>query len=669
VEILVDFPSKYRIIQLFATKGGVTFRIATKGATLDRPRRPLTFIRSSRKVRSSKMVKQTETNNSNLRAVGYSRTSGEGQRDNTSIPRQKSDIEQYAFTNGWKFVKHYIDECQSGAKIEGRDSFKQMIRDAANGQFDIICVYDITRFSRDGGDIIGESRILKRTFNIDVVDTKGYDTRDHRNILMNFVKAGVSEAERLTIMERAIGGRIENAKDGLPWTSKTSWPAGRSFNKENGQWYITEEGKKLHKLLQRYANGEPLKDLAKEYGFLCSATINRNIHKSQLSGIYHAKFNAPAIGICNRQIPVPAIPQIITPELEKRVKTRLSYNRQWNKQGKRKYLLTGFVKCSQCGRALIAQKVGNHIYYNHYKNYTHSSKGCSYNSIRADMLEPAVLNYLYEFFLDEPSYTEAIKRALPSDDDRKMLNKDIKAVERQLANIDKEISNLVNAVAKGADLDLFLDKQKELKNEKRLLENRRDELTQTLATMPDPEAIANEAMSLRLALIKKYKDRDWRSLPYEEVRRFLHFLFGDNPIPRGQGKDTGYGISVVRKNDEWHITFKGLVEFYHDVIDGRPLSHAFLAVSDMASASLINDVKERIKEADEALKQRCGENKKTYNQIKAKSQAWFKRLCKESSEDKKKHLKQACDESQKAFKRLSKESERTVKVLEPFNDN
>jgi site-specific DNA recombinase len=600
------------------------------------------------------------------RAVGYNRTSGEGQRDNTSIPRQKSDIEQYAATNGWTFIRHYIDESLSGAKIEGRDDFKRMMKDAANGHFDIIVLYDITRFSRDGSDIIEQSRFLKRNFNIDVVDTKGYDTRTHRNTLTNFLKAGLSENERLTIMERTIGGRIKKAEDGLPWTSRAKAPAGRAFKetgKNTGEWYITEEGKRLTALLQRYADGEPLKNLAKEYGFKCPATINRNIHQSQLSGTYHAIFNAPAIGIHNRSVPVPSMPQIITPELEKRVKARLSQNKRWNKQGKRRYLLTGFVKCGQCGSALIAQKVEKRIYYRHYENYNHSGKGCSYCGIRADILEPAVLDYLYGFFLDEPAYIEAIKQAMPSDDDRKMLIKDIKAVESQRANIDKEISNLVNAIAKGADIGLFLDKQEELKNEKRLLERRRDELMQTLAAMPDPEYIANEAMSLRLALVKQHKNREWRSLPYEEVRRFLHFLFGDNPMPIGQGQATGYGISVVRNDNEWNITFKGLVDFYHDVIDGMPISQSFQEIVKMESDSLINDLKDRIKEADTAFKQACGEDEKFYNRVTASNRAWFQRLCKESSEDKKKHLKQARN---KAQKQLCKESERPVKVLKPF---
>ena len=75
-----------------------------------------------------KQVKQVQSKS--LRAVGYARTSGESQRDNTSIPRQKTEVENFVANNGWQFLRHYVDESLSGSKIEGRDNFKQMMKDA-----------------------------------------------------------------------------------------------------------------------------------------------------------------------------------------------------------------------------------------------------------------------------------------------------------------------------------------------------------------------------------------------------------------------------------------------------------------------------------------------------------------------------------------------------------
>lgn len=535
-----------------------------------------------------------KTSTSKLRAVGYSRTSGEGQRDNTSIPRQRKAIEKFSLFNEWKFLDHYVDESISGKTIEKRDAFKQMMKDAANGKFDIIVVYDITRFARDAADIIGESRFLKSNFGIHVIDTKGYDTRDHRNILMNFVKAGVSEAEKLTIMERVIGGRISNAENGLPWTG--SYPVGRGFEwadkkKTSGKWFINEKGERLQKVLERYVQGEPLTTLAREFGFAGPQTINAAVRNGQLSSIYKAPIVCEELGI-DKQIPVPAIPQIITPELERRVRERAAHNRVCNKSEKRKYLLTGFIRCTECDMALTGQLNG-YKYYRHYRPGTE----CSYRGVRIDIIDDAVLDYLYSFFLDEPLYTEAIKAALPSADDREALEKDIKQTNRQLAKVKKSIANLVNAIAGGADVGLLLDKENELKSEKQILETRLDELNQTLANMPDPEHIQQEAMMLRLRLVQEHQGKDWRKLDYDDIRRFLHFLFSDNP------RQNGYGIYISRKDDKWHITFKGCIEFYHDVVDGRPISHAMTIEAETMNAELKRDFEKDVAQADKAYQE------------------------------------------------------------------
>ena len=180
------------------------------------------------------MITAKQNISKTLRAVGYSRTSGEGQRGNTSLPRQKVEVKNFIANNQWQFLRHYVDESLSGSKIEGREDFKRMMRDAANGQFDIIVINDVDRFARDGSDIISEAKTLTKMFDIDVIDTKGFDTRKPRNTLLNFVKAGIAEDERLRIMERTIGGRISNAKNGIPWTPKL--PAGRGYDKENTKW-------------------------------------------------------------------------------------------------------------------------------------------------------------------------------------------------------------------------------------------------------------------------------------------------------------------------------------------------------------------------------------------------------------------------------------------------
>jgi hypothetical protein len=92
-------------------------------------------------------------------------------------------------------------------------------------------------------------------------------------------------------------------------------------------------------------------------------------------------------------------------------------------------------------------------------------------------------------------------------------------------------------------------------------------LDEQLKAMPDAALLKHQAMAIRLQLLKKVQDRDWRKLSHEEIRGFLIFLFGENP------DKTGSGIRVFREKGRWRITFKGNVEFHHELANGRAIWH------------------------------------------------------------------------------------------------
>lgn len=251
---------------------------------------------------------------------------------------------------------------------------------------------------------------------------------------------------------------------------------------------------------------------------------------------------------------VPGMPEVITPQLERRVKERMAHNQTCNKQYKRKYILTGFVKCGHCGRFMTGQsRKDGTIIYRH--SIPKKVSNCPFRDVRGDFLERAVLDYLYNFFLDEPAYSEAIQAAIPSGDDRKALEFDIRRANRRLGKVNTKISNLADAIIEGADRILFLDKQEELKAEKEAAENRLQELNSTLSSMPCSEDIKEQAELIRMELLVEHIVRDWRTAPYKGIRRFLHFLFSENP------RKTGYGISVAFKSEKWYINFDGCVNF------------------------------------------------------------------------------------------------------------
>lgn len=530
-----------------------------------------------------------------LRAASYCRTSSKGghkgdkdaedhDRDNTSIERQEAANAGHIEAQGWTLTRHYVDEAKSGSKEEGRDAFQKLIRDAKAGLFDIVVVFDIKRFSRDGADIVRNATTLRTEYGIHVVDTKNqFDTRDRRKTLINYVHAGVSEQERLDIMERMIGGRIRRAQQGLPWTGNRPFGRGyRSTGKNQGEWYVTERGEALRELLTRYANGESLRHLAPQHGFSTAYVVLNAVRTAQLAGNpYVATFNTPELEIHDLQVEVPSIPPVITPELEKRVRQRMEHNRSWNKEDLRKYLLSGYVFCDKCGNALTSARSKGHVYYRHHYDTARGANPCGFVCVPGAILEPQALGYLYRFFLDQPAFDEAIRAALPTDDDRAALVADIDAAERQLTSVGVRITNVVNAIAEGGKLAELLDKQNELSTHRTAATARLAELRDSLAGLPDPELVRRQTTALRLQLTLQHLGKDWREAGFDDVRRFLRHLFGDNT------KKTGLGIFVRRdEGKRWVLSFRGNVAFDAEVVNGHRRTKAQKELADQINKHL-----------------------------------------------------------------------------------
>ncbi|MBN1851801.1 MAG: recombinase family protein [Pirellulales bacterium] len=518
-----------------------------------------------------------------LRSVGYVRTSGEGQRNNTSIPIQKQAIEAKCSMEGWIFLKHYVDESKTGSQIEGRDDFKQMMKDATNDCFDVVVIYDISRFGRDGFDILASANTLYTAFSVFVVDSRGiFDTRNPDNDFINMIYAAGSHKEVGDIRRRTIEGREAKARQGKPWAKH---PIGRTWDKDNEKWYVTDKGKKIAQALDRYLKGESLTTLCKELDLGGRTKISEWVHNGQLSGAYQVTFTNKK-RMTEEIIPVPGIPEVVPASVLEKVKARLLHNRKFNRVDVKRYLLSGFVRCAECGRALSGTSYDGNSYYYHSK-----TEKCPYKQFRADVLESAILDYLYSFFLDEPAFNEAVERAMPSADRRQKLIDRREETEKRLKKNGREIQNLINAIKKGFDPDLSRDEQTNLKEEKQVMTNRLREIETELYSLPSVEQTEAAAMVTRLALMFKHKDRDWRSLSRDDIQKFLFHLFGEQCKMSDRG-------AFIGKDEQGciGITFKGQVEFYDKLANSRPISKAMeveVAIFNRKVDKIFEDVRQR----------------------------------------------------------------------------
>ena len=95
-----------------------------------------------------------------MNAVIYARYSSDNQREE-SIDGQIRECKEYATRKGLTIIECYIDRARS-ARTDNRPEFQRMIRDSAKGQFEVVLVWKLDRFSRDRFDSARYKHKLKQ---------------------------------------------------------------------------------------------------------------------------------------------------------------------------------------------------------------------------------------------------------------------------------------------------------------------------------------------------------------------------------------------------------------------------------------------------------------------------------------------------------------------------
>ena len=110
-------------------------------------------------------------------AVAYIRVSSESQVDGHSLKAQERAFYQYCESKGWIPGKIYREEGKSAHvdSIRKRPVFKQLLDDAAKGEFDAVVVHTLDRWARNQLVLL-ESQALLANNQVTLVSiTEGID--------------------------------------------------------------------------------------------------------------------------------------------------------------------------------------------------------------------------------------------------------------------------------------------------------------------------------------------------------------------------------------------------------------------------------------------------------------------------------------------------------------
>lgn len=156
-----------------------------------------------------------------MKVAIYSRVS-KGEQD---YENQLIQLREYCKKQGWEIYREY-SETISG-KESNRPEFKKMFEDAAKGKFDVLLVWALDRFTREGTERVWFYLSQLKLFNVGFCSyVEPYFRTENefvRDILFS-VMGALAKQERIRISERTKAGleraRREGKKIGKPGTTE-----------------------------------------------------------------------------------------------------------------------------------------------------------------------------------------------------------------------------------------------------------------------------------------------------------------------------------------------------------------------------------------------------------------------------------------------------------------
>lgn len=347
------------------------------------------------------------------KAVAYARFSSNNQREE-SIDAQLRAISDYCERENIQLVDIYSDEAQS-AKTDNRDDFKNMTDAIFKGNYDIdaVLVHKFNRFARNKYDSALYKKRL-RDIGIKVVSvTQPIDDSPEGRILESLIEA-MDEYYSENLALEVKKGMLENALKGKHTGGGKL--LGLSVDNE-GYYYPNENAPIIYRIFKEYADGVPKTQIVER--------LNREGYRNQ----YGRKFNTRTITdllqnekyignfIYNHTqsqvIRLEGIIKnpIVDEDLWERVqKLRKDANKP--KHRKRKYLMTGKLRCGVCGftycgsGAKKKNKNGDMSAYYKCQGKIKNKNGCTNPSLNKDYYEKLVIDTITKSVLTDNAIDE-----------------------------------------------------------------------------------------------------------------------------------------------------------------------------------------------------------------------------------------------------------------------
>ena len=433
--------------------------------------------------------------------VAYARFSSDNQREE-SIDAQLRAIRQYCESKGYILVNTYVDEARS-ATTDDRPSFQRMISDAVAGQWEAVIVHKLDRFSRNRYDSAIYKKQL-RDVGVRVESVLEHLDDSPESVILESLLEGMSEYYSKNLAREVRKGQQENALK----CRHNGGPVLYGYKLNEDMHYIINEAEAVRIAYEMVAQGSSYSEviaLLTERGYktrngrkFCTSTLLHMLRNEKYNGTYTYNRTLPQTGgkRTNESRPddqilripdgMPAIVDMQTwQDVQDIIKRRSTQSAKAAKRAKEVYLLQGLIKCGNCGTNMVGTRVRSNrdnktrIYYE-CNGRKRKTADCKMRRISRDYVEGLVIDYIEKYILSD-SAMERVRQLLIDEMEREQAASPsgVAGLKKELADTERSIDNLIDAIAAGVDavrlrgkIDALEAKRAELEHRINLLEAR-----------------------------------------------------------------------------------------------------------------------------------------------------------------------------------------------------
>lgn len=350
-----------------------------------------------------------------INAAIYTRYSSDKQTS-ASTEAQVYACRRYCKQKGYRVVAVFSDEATTGTTIAGRDQFTKMLEDARRGFFDVIVMHKIDRAARNELDYYRIREALLRSGVRYEYAEQNIDSSRSGQLMEGMLVLMAADYSR-NLRDETKKGMDRNARHG----KFNGGIAPLGFDIVNGEYVVNEyEAQAVRLIFDRAAAGSSYTKIMEElnqkgYRTKRGSQFGKNsLHDILVNPKYIGTytFNRTPKAIYGRRnshgkpaadyMELPdALPAIVDKEVFAVVQAKLHKAKHSNARAKRMYLLSGILRCAECGAAMsgttTVKNSGKVYRYYHCTNKDNKgSVACENFAWRCEVLENAVLDCLIE---------------------------------------------------------------------------------------------------------------------------------------------------------------------------------------------------------------------------------------------------------------------------------